>query len=264
MDLLIKGKVALVGASGNGLGLATACRLAMEGCHVAVCDLHEPSLAAAKAAVLSAGDGAARVMARPVDLTKPEEIKAMVAEVRQELGSIDILVTNAGGPPPGIFDQATDEKWQKGFELTFLSAVRLIRAVLPEMKTKKWGRIINFTSRALREPIENLMISNAVRLAVGGMAKTLATELAPFGITVNNVCPGPTSTDRAIELATARAAKKGITVAEELAQTAGRIPRGRMAMPEEPAAAVAFLSSELAGHITGISLLVDGGETKAL
>jgi 3-oxoacyl-[acyl-carrier protein] reductase len=129
MDLLIKGKVALVGASGNGLGLATACRLAMEGCHVAVCDLHEPSLTAAKEAVLSAGDGAVRVMARQVDLTEPGQIETLVASVRQELGTVDILVTNAGGPPPGMFDQATDEKWQKGFELTFLSAVRLIRAV---------------------------------------------------------------------------------------------------------------------------------------
>jgi 3-oxoacyl-[acyl-carrier protein] reductase len=264
MDLLIKGKVALVGASGNGLGLASACRLAMEGCHVAVCDLNAPGLEAAKTAVLAAGKGAVRVMARHADLTKPGDIEALVANVRQELGSIDILVTNAGGPPPGMFDQATDDKWQKGFELTFLSAVRLIRAVLPDMKARKWGRIINFTSRALREPIDNLMISNAVRLAVGGMAKTLASEVAPFGITVNNVCPGPTSTDRAIELAAARAAKKGISTDEELALTAGRIPRGRLAMPEEPAAAVAYLSSELAGHITGISLLIDGGETKAL
>jgi 3-oxoacyl-[acyl-carrier protein] reductase len=264
MDLLIKGKVALVGASGNGLGLASACRLAMEGCHVAVCDLNAPGLEAAKTAVLAAGKGAVRVMARHADLTKPGDIEALVANVRQELGSIDILVTNAGGPPPNMFDQATDDKWQKGFELTFLSAVRLIRAVLPDMKARKWGRIINFTSRALREPIDNLMISNAVRLAVGGMAKTLASEVAPFGITVNNVCPGPTSTDRAIELAAARAAKKGISTDEELALTAGRIPRGRLAMPEEPAAAVAYLSSELAGHITGISLLIDGGETKAL
>ena len=264
MDLQIKDKVALVAASGNGLGLATACRLAMEGCHVAVCDVHAPSLAAAKEAVFSAADGKVRVMAQAVDLTKPGQIETLVAGVRQELGAVDILVTNAGGPPPGMFDQATDEKWQKGFELTFLSAVRLIRAVLPAMKAKKWGRIINFASRALREPIDNLMISNAVRLAVGGMAKTLATEVAPFGITVNNICPGPTSTSRAVELAAARAAKKGIATEEELAQTARRIPRGRLALPEEPAAAAAFLSSKLAGHITGISLLIDGGETRAL
>lgn len=264
MDLLIKGKVALVGASANGLGLATACRLAMEDCHVVVCDIDESSLIPAKEAVIAAGGPAVRVMARRVDLTNPGEIEAMVADVQRELGSIDILVSNAGGPPPGMFDQATDAKWQKGFELTFLSAVRLIRACLPDMKAKKWGRIINFTSRALREPIENLMISNAVRLAVGGMAKTLAAEVAPFGITVNNVCPGPTSTGRAIELASARAAGKGISTREELEQTARRIPRGRLATPEEPAAAVAFLASELAGHITGISLLVDGGETKAL
>lgn len=264
MDLLIKGKVALVGASANGLGLAAACRLAMEGCHVALCDIREPDLEAAKAAVLAAGQDAGRVMTKAIDLANPQDIDALVADIQKELGGIDILVTNAGGPPPGSFDQATDDKWQRGFELTFLSAVRLIRAVLPEMKSKKWGRIINFTSRALREPIDNLMISNAVRLAVGGMAKTLAKEVAPFGITVNNICPGPTATNRAIELAAARAAQKGIPTDEELAQTALRIPRGRLATPEEPAAAVAFLSSELAGHITGVSLLIDGGETKAL
>lgn len=264
MDLLIKGKVALVGASANGLGLAAACRLAMEGCHVALCDIREPDLATAKAAVLEAGQGAGRVTAKAIDLANPGDIDALVADIQKELGGIDILVTNAGGPPPGSFDQATDDKWQRAFGLTFLSAVRLIRAVLPEMKAKNWGRIINFTSRALREPIDNLMISNAVRLAVGGMAKTLAKEVAAFGITVNNICPGPTATNRAIELAAARAAQKGISTDEELAQTALRIPRGRLATPEEPAAAVAFLASELAGHITGISLLIDGGETKAL
>ena len=132
------------------------------------------------------------------------------------------------------------------------------------MKENRWGRIINLCSRTLREPIGNLMISNAVRLAVAGMAKTLATEVASQGITVNNIGPGPTSTERAIELATARAQKKGISVDEELEISRKRIPRGRMADPEEIASAVAFFASDLAGHITGQSLLVDGGETKAL
>ena len=132
------------------------------------------------------------------------------------------------------------------------------------MKEQKWGRIINFTSRALREPIGNLMISNAVRLAVAGMAKTLASEIGGLGITVNNLGPGPTSTDRAVELAAARAEKKGISVEEELENTARNIPRGRLATAEEQAASAAFLASDLAGHINGAQLLVDGGETKAL
>ncbi|MFH1575261.1 MAG: SDR family oxidoreductase [Acidobacteriota bacterium] len=262
MDLGIKGKAALVCASGGGLGLATARRLAMEGCIVALCDKDESRLPGALEAVRQAGAG--RAEAYPVDLTQLEAVEKLVRSVRADLGRIDILVNNSGGPPPGTFDDATDEKWLHAYHLTFLSAVRLSRLVLPDMKAAGWGRIINFTSRALREPIPNLMLSNAVRLAVGGMAKTLAAEVASCGITVNNICPGPTSTDRAMELAAARAGKKKISVQQELELTAQKIPRGRLATPEEQAAAAAFLASDLAGHITGISLLVDGGETRAL
>lgn len=263
MDLGIRGRVALIGASGRGLGLATAQRLAMEGCAVALCDKDESVLGAALASVRAVAQDV-RVAAYPVDLTSAEDIEALAAAVRNDLGPVSILVTNSGGPPPGPFDAADDEKWLFAYQLTFLSAVRLIRAVLPDMKAQGWGRIINFTSRSLKEPIPNLIISNSVRLAVGGMAKTLAGEVASYGITVNNVCPGPTTTDRAIELAAARAARKGLTVEEELAETARSIPLGRLATPEEQAAAVAFLASELAGYITGISLLVDGGAVRAL
>jgi 3-oxoacyl-[acyl-carrier protein] reductase len=263
MDLGIRGRVALIGASGRGLGLATAQRLAVEGCAVAICDKEASVLEPALKSVQEVGSGI-KAKAYPVDLTKAEEIGQLVASVKSDLGPVSILVTNSGGPPPGPFDAADDEKWVSAYSLTFLSAVRLIRAVLPDMKTQKWGRIINFTSRSLKEPIPNLIISNAVRLAVGGMAKTLAGEVAQFGITINNVCPGPTTTDRAIELAGARAAKKGISAEEELAQTSKTIPLGRLARPEEQAAAVAFLASEPAGYITGISLLVDGGAVKAL
>ena len=196
MDLGISGKVALVGASGHGLGLATAERFAMEGCHVALCDVDEASLEPAQARVLASADGA-RIGGWQVDLTKADEITALLAHVGRDLGPVDILVTNSGGPPPGQFDDATDEHWIAAYELTFLSAVRLIRGVLPGMREREWGRIVNFTSRTLREPIANLMVSNAVRLAVAGMAKTLAAEVAPHGITVNNLGPGPTSTDRA-------------------------------------------------------------------
>lgn len=263
MDLEIKGKVALVGASAGGLGLATAERLAMEGCHVAICDVNKDKLPAALERVRAVG-GDNRATAFSADLTQPGDIAKLVADVKAQLGAVDILVTNCGGPPPGSFDAATDEKWLRAYDLTFLSATRLIRAVLPDMRARGWGRIINLLSRALREPIPNLIISNAVRLAVGGMAKTLATEVAAQGITVNNVGPGPTTTDRAIELAAARAEKQGVSTEEMLELTAQRIPRGRLAKPEEQAAAVAFLASELAGHISGVSLLVDGGETKAL
>ncbi len=263
MDLGIRGRVALVGASGGGLGLATAQRLAMEGCDTALCDLNEDALEEALKSVTDAGDGT-RVRAYPVNLTQTESISTLLDSVARDLGKVSILVTNSGGPPPGTFDAADDSKWEFAYQLTFMSAVRLIRGVLPGMKEQKWGRIINFTSRALKEPIANLMISNAVRLAVAGMAKTLAGEVGSLGITVNNIGPGPTSTDRAIELAAARAEKKGISVEEELVLTANNIPRGRLATAEEQAAAAAFLASDLAGHINGVSLLVDGGETRAL
>ena len=263
MDLGIAGRVALVGASGRGLGLATAKRLAAEGCSVAVCDIDGDILDEAAAEVADAGDGGP-VGTYQVDLTDAAAIEDLVSSVRSDLGPIGILITNSGGPPPGPFDAATDEKWYRAFDLTFLSAVRLTRAVLPDMKEQGWGRIINFTSRALKEPIPNLIISNAVRLAVGGMAKTLAAEVAEFGITVNNLCPGPTTTDRAVELAAARAEKRGVDVKEELERTARDIPISRLATPEEQAAAAAFLASEPAGYITGVSLLVDGGAVRAL
>ena len=262
MDLGISGKVALVGASAHGLGLATAERFAIEGCRVAICDLDAEALEPARVRVEAAG--AVKVGAWQTDLTSADAISTLVANVEHELGGVDILVTNAGGPPPGLFEDASDDKWSAAYELTFLSAVRLIRGVLPGMKERKWGRIINFTSRTLREPIPNLMVSNAVRLAVAGMAKTLASEVASLGITVNNLGPGPTSTDRAIQLATARAERNGVTLEEELAATEARIPRGRMALPEEQAAVAAFLASELAAHLTGASLIVDGGETRSL
>ena len=261
MNLGIEGRVALIGASGRGLGRATAERLAMEGARVAICDKDADILEQARSAVIAAGAGQ-DVVAYAVDLSKAQDISQVVADVRHDLGPISILVTNAGGPPAGSFDEATDEKWENAYQLTFLSAVRLIRAVLPDMKTQGWGRIINFTSRALKEPIPGLMISNAVRLAVAGMAKTLAGEVAEYGITVNNIGPGPTTTERAIQLSSRRAAERGITLEEELKRTAQSIPMGHLADPADTAAAAAFLASDLAGYITGISLLVDGGAVK--
>lgn len=263
MDLGIEGRVAVVGASGRGLGLATATRLALEGVRVAICDIDEDVLEEARASIIAAA-GDVQVNAYPVDLTKSNEISSMIERARNDLGPISILVTNSGGPPASKFEDATDEKWELGYKLTFMSAVRLIREVLPDMKSQGWGRIINFTSRALKEPIPGLIISNATRLAVGGMAKTLAAEVASLGITVNNICPGTTKTDRAIELAAIRAKKKDITVEQELERVASSIPAGRLGEPDEPAAAAVFLASDLAGYITGISLLVDGGAVRAL
>ena len=263
MDLGIRGKIALVGASGRGLGLATAERLAMEGALVAICDIDADVLDEARTRVMAAGNKS-DVVSYAVDLTDARNIQELVESVHADLGPISILVTNSGGPSAGTFADASDEKWEFAYQLTFLSAVRLIRASLPDMIEQRWGRIINFTSRAIKEPIAGLMISNAVRLAVAGMAKTLALEVAEFGVTVNNICPGPTATERALELAARRARDRGATVEEELNRTAQAIPVGRLGRPEEQAAAAAFLASEEAAYITGVSLLVDGGAVRAL
>jgi 3-oxoacyl-[acyl-carrier protein] reductase len=263
MELGIGGKVALVAASARGLGLAVATQLAMEGCRVAICGRREEALTQARARIIAEVPGAP-VAARRTDLTNGADIESLVSYVRAELGPVAILITNSGGPPPGTFDDADDAKWEQAFRLTYLSAVRLIRAVLPDMREQHWGRIINLTSRALKEPIPNLMISNALRLAVGGMAKTLAAEVAPFGITVNNVLPGPTATERQVELIASRARRNGISEADSLAEIVREIPLGRLAEPGELAAAAAFLASEPAGYITGVSLLVDGGAVRSL
>ena len=173
MDLGIQTKVALVGASGRGLGLATAERLAKERARVAICDIDEHVLEKARTSVMAAGSGT-DVVSYAVDLSDARSIQKLVEGVQADLGPISILVTNSGGPPAGTFADANDEKWEFAYRLTFLSAVRLIRASLPGMIEQRWGRIINFTSRAIKEPIPGLMISNAARLAVAGMAKTLA------------------------------------------------------------------------------------------
>lgn len=263
MDLGIKGRVALVAASGKGLGLATAKRLAKEGVAVAICARGEYIHREAKTAV-EAVSSSGMVGSYQVDLTDGAQIDRLVNCVQADLGPISILITNSGGPPPGGFDEMTNDKLEHAYHLTFLSAVHLIRSVLPDMRKQKWGRIINFASRGIVEPIPGLIISNSMRLAVAGMAKTLSREVAPDGITVNNICPGPTRTERALELAGKRAEERGVTVEQELERTAANIPVGRLARPEEPAGAVAFLASEHAGYITGVSLLVDGGAVKAL
>jgi len=263
VDFGIQGRVALVGASARGLGLATANRLAAEGCSVAICDMDDDALLEARQE-LQGDHPSTEIDSFRVDLTQAADIEGLVGRVKDRLGPVDILVTNAGGPPPGSFEDATDASWELAYSLTFLSAVRMIRAVLPDMKERGWGRIINFTSRALKEPIPNLIISNAVRLAVGGMAKTLAAEVAPFGITVNNLLPGPTATDRQLQLIAARAEREGISAEQAQEAIVREIPIGRLADPDELAAVAAFLASQCAAYVTGVSLLVDGGAVRAL
>ena len=257
MDLGLKGKVALVAAASKGLGKAVAMELASEGARVAICARNEDTL---RAAADEIGTKArSEVLAVVADVTVAEDVEGLVADTLTHFHHIDILVNNAGGPPAGYFLDFGDEDWQAAFELNLLSTVRLIRAVLPGMRQRRWGRVVNITSVAVKQPVDNLILSNAGRSGVVGLAKTLATQLAAEGITVNNVCPGYTLTDRVRSLAQAQAQRDGLTTDQVLARFANDVPMARLGQPEELAALVAFLASERAGYITGQSIAVDGG-----
>lgn len=261
MDLGINGKVALVAAGSQGLGKASALSLAREGARVVICARTEETLHAAKSEIEAETGG--KVLALPTDVTDAAAITALVNKVRGELGPVAILVNNAGGPPPGLFDSLTDADWERTFELTLMSAVRLTRAVLPDMRAAKWGRVVNISSNCVRQPIDPLFLSNSMRLAVLGWAKSLANEVAQDGILVNTVCPGWTRTERVTSLIATRARTENRTEAEIEAEITATVPLGRIGKPEELADTVAFLASERAGYISGTTVVVDGGTVKA-
>ena len=262
MDLGLKDRVALVAASSRGLGKACALELAREGAEVVICSRDPEHLAAAAGEITSATG--AQVLPVEADLTDHAQISNLVTQTMDLFGRIDILVTNNGGPPAGFFDDFEDEAWLEAHQLTLLSAVRLIRAVLPAMRARKWGRIINITSVSVKQPIDNLLLSNVYRPGVIGLAKTLSAQVAADGITVNNVAPGYTRTGRVLELAQARAASGDQTVEAVLADRTANIPMRRMGEPAELAALVAFLASERAAYITGATIQVDGGYVTSL
>ncbi len=253
MDLGLQDKVAVVTAASRGLGRAVATELAREGARVVICARQEGPLEAAAQAT------GADVVAVPADVADPQGVERIVEAARARFGGIDILVTNAGGPPPGRFLELTPADWEAAVQLTLMSVVRLCYAVVPIMRAQKRGAIIAMTSVSVKQPLPNLILSNSLRMAVVGLVKTLSDELAPDGIRVNGVCPGWTRTERVVQLLEDRAARNGTTVETEEAKITAAIPLGRMAAPEEIARAVAFLASPAASYITGISLLVDGG-----
>jgi len=261
MDLGIKGKTALVAASSKGLGKAIALEFAREKARVVITSRNPENLQRAEDEIRALG---AEVHAIRADLTVKEDIENLIERALEACGSIDILVTNAGGPPPGTFEDFDDEDWLRAFNLTFLSAQRLIKGVLPHMKEKRWGRIIGLTSVSVKQPLDNLILSNAIRSAVVGLFKTLSRELAPYNILVNCVAPGLTRTERMVQLARSRAAQKGISEEEALREMAADVPLGRLAEPEELAALVVFLASERASYITGATIQVDGGLVRSL
>jgi 3-oxoacyl-[acyl-carrier protein] reductase len=262
MDLGLRDRVAIVAASSRGLGKACALELAREGAHVVISARDGPCLAAA-AGEIRAATGA-EVLPVETDLTDATQIQDLVDGTLRRYGRIDVLVTNNGGPPAGFFDDFDDQAWLTAHQLTLLSAVRLIRAALPAMRAQRWGRIVNITSVAVKQPLDNLLLSNVYRPGVVGLAKTLSAQVAADGITVNNVAPGYTRTDRVLELAQARAADEGKSVEQILAATTASYPMQRMGEPEELAALVAFLASERASYITGTTIQVDGGYARGL
>ena len=262
MDLGLRGKVAFVAAASKGLGRAIAEELAIEGASLALNARSEEALNSARESIIALTG--ADVVALPGDLSKPADVEAMIRATLARFGRIDILVTNAGGPPSGAFESLTPQMWQAAIDLTLLSVVNLTHAVLPGMKQRGWGRIINVTSIAVKQPVQGLMLSNSLRAAVTGFARTLANEVAPFGVTVNNILPGYTRTERVEQLSAATAIRERITQDEAVSKWEAEIPMGRLGEPREFAALAAFLASDRASYITGGSIAVDGGWIRSL
>jgi 3-oxoacyl-[acyl-carrier protein] reductase len=263
MDLGLSGKTALVCAASRGLGFAVAAELAVEGANVAICSRSQDGVEEAAVKIRAATPNA-RVIGVAGDISVPADLERLVETVANEFGGIDILVTNGGGPPAGNFDQISSEQWQQATELVLDSVVNLTRLVLPGMKSRRFGRILNVTSIASKQPVENLMLSNSLRAAVTGFAKTLADEVAADGITVNNILPGYTRTERLEELIGFLSDKEGLTPDEVKNRWHGEIPMKRLGEPREFAALAAFLVSERASYITGSSIAVDGGWMRGL
>jgi 3-oxoacyl-[acyl-carrier protein] reductase len=262
MDTGLEGRAALVGGASRGIGKAAALGLAEEGCKVAICARNAETLDSA-AAEIRAATGSA-VLAIVCDMSRYDDIKRTVAKAAEAFGGLQIVVNNAGGPPTGTFDTLDEEYWQHALNQNLLSAVRTIREALPHLRRGGYGRIINVTSVSVKTPIDNLMLSNASRLGVIGMAKTLSREVAGEGITVNNVCPGNIATERLMSLIEERAQRQGATLEEAVRLEESRIPMGVLGEAEDVANLIVFLASTRARYITGTTIQVDGGSTTSV
>jgi 3-oxoacyl-[acyl-carrier protein] reductase len=262
MDLGLKNRVALVAASSQGIGLATAEAFAAEGCRVAICARNAERLSAVAEKIRK--QYSVEVFAEPFDVSDPAAVTRFVAQVITRFGSVDICVTNAGGPPAKGFLNSTLDEWRHALEFNFLSTVYFAREVIPHMQRKRWGRIITITSITTKQPVADLVLSNAVRAAVVGLVKSLANEFGKDGILVNNVGPGFTATERLKELARTRAAASGKTEQELVDAWAADAPLKRLGDPREVAETIVWLASERASYVTGQTVLVDGGLYKGL
>lgn len=261
MDLQLKGKTVLVTASSLGIGRATAELFIKEGCKVAICSRNKSNL------INTANEIKSLYNVEPLwevcDINRISDIENVVKLVNNNYGDIDILVNNCGGPIPGYFESLSDTDWEYAYEQVLMSSVRFARLVLPGMEMKNWGRIINITSLSVKQPVDNLILSNSLRSAVTAFAKTLSNQIGKFNITVNNVAPGYTLTARLYELAVNRAKQSGESHEHVLASMANDVPMKRLARPDEIASLIVFLASEQAGYITGTTIGVDGGVIKS-
>jgi 3-oxoacyl-[acyl-carrier protein] reductase len=262
LDLGIRDKVALVAASSKGLGRAIAEELAAEGANLVMCARGEDALRDAAKSIRSRSG--VTVVEVAADVSQQSGLDRVAKAALDKFGRVDILVNNSGGPPSGPFESYTPEMWESATRLLLFSVVGFTRIVLPGMKERKWGRILNITSIAVKQPIEGLMLSNSLRAAVTGFARTLANEVAPFNVTVNNLMPGYTRTDRMEQLGRAAADRSGIPIEQTFAKWEKEIPMGRLGEPREFAALAAFLASDRASYITGSSIPVDGGWIRSL
>jgi 3-oxoacyl-[acyl-carrier protein] reductase len=258
MDLGLAGRVALVTAASKGMGKASAMGLAAEGARVVMCARTESDLKTAAEEIRAKTK--AEVLAVPADVTKKDDVTALVDRAVKTFGHVDILVANAGDPPRGFFEDMTDEQWQGAFDVSLLSVVRLVRGVLPSMKARRWGRILTIQSVSVKQPIPELLLSNAVRPGVAGMMKTLAGQLGKDGITVNTVCPGKIMTDRFL----GGQKISGRSREDYLARAVEDVPVRRIGTPEEFANVIVFLASERASYVTGVAVQVDGGLVRGL
>jgi len=262
MNLNLENKNAIVCASSQGLGKAAAIDLAKEGVNLAICSRDQEKIDKAKEEILQKTEHNIKVIALKADLDSLEDIQIFLQEVEHSLGEVDILVNNTGGPPPSTFEQISDEDWQNAFNSTMMSAIRLSRSLVPNMKKKEWGRIINISSVSVKTPVNGLFLSNSVRMGVLGWAKALADELAAHGITVNTVCPGYTRTERVEAILESQSSSSGLSKEEIEKTIADNIPMKRVGEAEDLAGLITFLASKKADYMTGLAVQVDGGSAR--
>ena len=262
MKLNLKNKNAIVCASSQGLGKAAALDLAEEGVNLAICSRDQDKINKVKEEIHQKTKSEIKVIALKVDLDSPDEIQAFYKQVENDLGSVDILVNNNGGPPPSTFEQLSDDDWQKAFNSTMMSCLRLSKLVIPNMKKNAWGRIINISSVSVKTPVNGLFLSNSMRMGVLGWAKALSDELAPHGVTVNTVCPGYTRTERVEAILETQSNSSGLKKEEIEKSIAENIPMKRVGEAEDLAGLITFLASEKADYMTGLAIQVDGGSAR--